>query len=84
MKIGEFVVKIYKDNEGTNLDIKEPIHQFSFPRTSINLFKLLVDKQELDVKLNMLVNEISEIYLDVYKKVFPIRVFIENPEHNKL
>jgi len=84
MKIGEFVVKIYKDDEGNNLDLKQPIHQFSFPRTSTNLFKVLIDKQELDVKLNLLVNEIAEIYLEVYKSVFPKSGPIENPEHNKV
>jgi len=37
----------------------------------------------LDVKLNFLVNEVQQIYLEIYEKIFPNNGEIKNKKHNK-
>lgn len=47
-------------------------------------FQDLLDRQELDVKLNFLVNEVQDIYLEVYERIFPNNGEIKNKNHNKI
>lgn len=66
----DFVVtfkKIEKDNQ------KTVVHTFSFKRMRRDQLRTLISDQQLEVKMNWIVNEVIEIFLAKFSEIFAFK-----------
>lgn len=70
-KLGQFQVRIYTFDENTKTLIgRAPIHSFKFFRMTEVLFDEMLQSQHLDEKMNLLVNEVVQIFREKFNLIY--------------